>query len=142
MKKLLFYFAFSLLCLFSCNDNSNDIIPLQESSIMGQWLINSKGINNLTSTESICCEFIIFTEDDEDEDEDDDDSNILTGNYNFNGDTYGTFSMDLNNNTITRITENGNSYTQEYLITVNSLELWYYEGVDRYWVKYSLYPDE
>ncbi len=71
-----------------------------------------------------------------------DDSNILTGNYNFNGDTYGTFSMDLNNNTITRITENGNSYTQEYLITVNSLELWYYEGVDRYWVKYSLYPDE
>lgn len=134
MRKLIFYFTLSLVCFFSCNDDSDDTNPLQESGIMGQWLINSKGINNLTSTESICCEFIIFT--------DDDISNNLTGSYNYNDETYGTFSLDLNNNTITHISENGNSYTQEYLITENSLELWYYEGVDRYWVKYSIYTDE
>lgn len=130
MRKTSFLVVLLSVCLYSCSDDDSNFNALQESGIIGEWEINGKGINQIVSTESFCCETLIFTEDDNEND--------LKGNYiySLNGETYGDFIIDTESNLITVTTENGNSNTEAYVLNENTLELWYYENENRYWSLY------
>ncbi|MDT0557658.1 hypothetical protein RM697_03315 [Ichthyenterobacterium sp. W332] len=132
MKKINLYVLILVSILISCSDDDVTINPLSNSGLLGEWEISSRGINNVSSLEALCCETIMFMED----------SNIndTKGNYTFDDSngiiTNGVFTIDVNNNILLYTTENNNSYTQEYSLNSDVLEVWYFEEGDRYWTQY------
>lgn len=136
MKNPFLYLTLLSFCFFACSDDDSENNLLQDTGIIGEWEITMRGIDNTSTTEVVCCESLIFT--------DNGSENDLIGDYTFiyNGENYGSFILDTENNTITLTSESGNINTQTYLITENTLEFWYYENEYRHWSTYTKVTEE
>ena len=133
MKKITLYLLILVPILTNCSDDDAPINPLINSGLLGEWEISARGINNVSSTEALCCETIKFMEDSNERDS--------IGKYTFNDTsgiiTDGVFTLDIENNRLLYTTENNNSYTQEYSLNTNVLEVWYFENGNRIWTQYD-----
>ncbi|NRD20295.1 lipocalin family protein [Winogradskyella eckloniae] len=136
MRTSLLFFTFISICFYSCSNDNSEPNPLINTGIIGEWKINSRGIDNTSSTEVVCCETLIFTDNDNDKD--------YIGYYTFiyEEEYYGAFTLNTENNTIAFTNGNGNINTETFSLTDNTLELWYYENENRHWTIYTKVIDE
>ncbi|MUU77389.1 hypothetical protein [Winogradskyella endarachnes] len=136
MKNSVLFFILFSCCFFGCSDDDSNNYPLENTGILGEWEISMRGIDNTSTAEIVCCESLIFS--------DNDTKNDLIGYYTYiySGENYGSFNLDTDNTTITFASENGNINTETYLITENTLELWYYENEHRHWEIYTKVIEE
>ena len=136
MKKPFLFFTLFSFCFFGCSDDDSENYRLQDTGIIGEWEISMRGIDNTSTTDVVCCESLIFT--------DNGTENDLIGYYTFiyNGENNGSFILDTENTTITLTSESGNINTETYLIAENTLELWYYENEYRHWSIYTKVTEE
>lgn len=133
MLKLNFYVALIFaLSVISCDteDNSNSN-PLIEIGLIGEWEIIGRGINNISSLEALCCETLSFFDDNNERD--------LNGSYIFDEHgiiTNGSFTVNLEENTIDYATGNSDTTTLEFTINNSILEVWYFDDDNRNWTTY------
>lgn len=132
MKKLNYFVFFSAIILLSCNNNdSNTSNPIVETGLIGEWEIIGRGINNISSLEALCCETLSFLDDGNERD--------LNGLYIFNEHgiiTNGSFTVNLEENTIEYTTENSDTTILEFTINTSILEIWYFDDNNRNWTTY------
>ncbi|MHA7842559.1 MAG: hypothetical protein ACX93I_04515 [Winogradskyella sp.] len=133
MVKLNFYVAliFSLSVISCGTEDSNASNPLIETGLIGEWEIIGRGINNISSLESLCCETLSFLDDDNERD--------LNGLYIFDEHgiiTNGSFTVNLEESTIDYATGNSDTTTLEFTINNSILEVWYFDDDNRNWTTY------
>lgn len=134
MVKLNFYVVLIFaLSIISCGtEDNNTSNPLIDTGLVGNWEISGRGINNLSSLESLCCETLSFLDDDNERD--------LSGLYIFDEQgiiTNGTFLVDLESNIIEYTTESSNTKTLEFNLNNDVLEVWFYDDTNRHWTTYN-----
>ena len=134
MKTYILLLALVTCLFYSCNDNDNGTQnPLSDLGLLGDWDISGRGIDNVSSLEALCCESITFS--------DDSNTNDLKGTYVSDDSsgiiTNGTFTVDIEANSIVYTTENDNTYALEFTIDNDVLEVWYFEDGARYWTSYA-----
>jgi hypothetical protein len=121
-----------LLLITSCDtDDNNTLNPLIETGLIGEWEIIGRGINNISSLEALCCETLSFLDDDNKRD--------LNGLYIFDEHgiiTNGSFTINLDENTINYTTENSDTSTLKFTINNSVLEVWYFDNSNRNWTTY------
>lgn len=132
MKKLNYFVFFTAIILLSCDNNdSNTSNPIVETGLIGEWEIIGRGINNISSLEALCCETLSFLDDGNERD--------LNGLYIFNEHgiiTNGSFTVNLEENTIEYTTENSDTTILEFTINNSILEIWYFDDNNRNWTTY------
>ncbi len=133
MKKLRISLLFlTTLLITNCDTNdTNTSNPLIETGLIGEWEIIGRGINNVSSLEALCCETLSFSDDDNERD--------LNGLYIFDEHgiiTNGSFTINLEENTIVYSTENSDTITLEFTINNSILEVWYFDDNNRIWTTY------
>ena len=133
MKKLRISLLFlTTLLITNCDTNdTNTSNPLIETGLIGEWEIIGRGINNVSSLEALCCETLSFSDDDSERD--------LNGLYIFDEHgiiTNGSFTINLEENTIVYSTENSDTITLEFTINNSILEVWYFDDNNRIWTTY------
>ncbi len=120
-----------LFCTFSCADDDTSFNRLEASDILGLWEIESRGINDISSTEAFCCESLLLSED----------SNLSdlkgTYSYDYGSVTNGTFELNTENSTIVFRSENDTENIFNYTIEDNLLEIYFFDENDRNWSRYS-----
>lgn len=132
MKKLNYFVFFTAIILLSCDNNdSNTSNPIVETGLIGEWEIIGRGINNISSLDALCCETLSFLDDGNERD--------LNGLYIFNEHgiiTNGSFTVNLEENTIEYTTENSDTTILEFTINNSILEIWYFDDNNRNWTTY------
>lgn len=135
MHKLKFLGIFILtLLLTNCsNDDENISNPLVELGLIGDWEINGRGINNISSLEALCCETLNFS--------DDENTRDWRGLYRFNDSSgiviIGSFNLNDEDGIIEFMTENNTTNSLEYNLNDNVLEVWHFDDEGgRHWTTY------
>ena len=133
MQKLRISLLFLITQLItSCDTDDNNISnPLIETGLIGEWEIIGRGINNVSSLEALCCETLSFLDDDNERD--------LNGSFIFDEHgiiTNGSFTINLEENTIDYSTENSDTITLEFTINNSILEVWYFDDNNKNWTTY------
>ena len=120
-----------LFFTFSCADDETSLNPLEDSGVLGLWEIESRGINNVSSTEAFCCESILLSEDTN--------LNDLKGTYYYDYGTVtnGTFELNVDNSTILFRSEDDTEDTFNFTIEDDLLEIYFFVENDRNWSRYS-----
>lgn len=133
MKKLRISLLFLItLLVTNCDNDDNNILnPLIETGLIGEWEIIERGINNVSSLEALCCETLSFLDDDNERD--------LNGSFIFDEHgviTNGSYSINLEENTIEYTAENSDTSTLKFTINNSILEVWYFDDNNRIWTTY------
>ena len=133
MKKLRTSLLFLItLLITNCNTDENNISnPLIETGLIGEWEIIGRGINNVSSLEVLCCETLSFSDDDNKRD--------LNGSFVFEEHgvvTNGSYTVNLEENTINYAAENSDTISLGFVINNFTLEVWYFDDNNRNWTTY------
>lgn len=126
------FILFGLLFLvLSCSDDDKILNRLEATGILGFWEVESRGVNDISSTEAFCCESFLFM----------DDSNLsdLKGTYTYDHGkvTTGTFELNIDDSSLRFRTQNGTDNELSYNLEGERLEIYYFEDDDRIWTVYS-----
>jgi hypothetical protein len=123
MKNLTFLLI-GLLLFTACNEDEEaqpQPGPLESSGILGNWEIQFRSYNNISDASALCCEFLLFEEDENQSDLKGKMISTSTGSV-----TEWEFIMDVENSRITFNREN-NTREYEYAINDGSLSFEYME---------------
>lgn len=125
-------FLITTLLITNCDTDENNVSnPLIETGLIGEWEIIGRGINNVSSLEALCCETLSFSDDDNKRD--------LNGLFVFDEHsviTNGSYTVNLEENTIDYAAENSDTISLALTINNSILEVWYFDDNNRNWTTY------